>query len=160
MTKRIVLFAAFVTVAAFTPLHGAVADQSTKAPSVPDSAATTALPGELLNVTWQWTWFGSGAEQFDVDHPENYTLQFMADGTAAIQADCNRGTATYTLGEDNRITLTPIAVMMMLCPDPSLEDRFLGALEQVATYFLKDGDFFLELPISSGTLRFQRPATD
>ena len=115
-----------------------------------------ALPADVLDVTWQWTWFGSGAEAFDVDKPELYTVQFAADGSVAIQADCNRGMAHVTLAEDNRITLSPIATTMMLCPDGSLDGRFLSALEQVGTYFQKDGDFFLEAPISSGTLRFRK----
>ena len=155
MLGRAVLSVALFMVAVLAPLPGSVAEDTPKGQPSGDTLPFT-LPAELLDVTWQWTWFGSGAEQFDVDHPEKYTLLLLADGTAAIVADCNRGTARYSLAEDNRITLAPIAVTMMLCPDPSLEGKFLGALEQVVTYFQKDGDFFLELPISSGTLRFQR----
>lgn len=159
MIGRAVLSAAVFMVAILAPLPGSVAEDAPKGQAAGDPVPTS-LPVELLDVTWQWTWFGSGAEQFDVDHPQNYTLLFLADGTVAIEADCNRGTARYSLAEDNRISLAPIAVTMMLCPDPSLEARFLGALEQVVSYFQMDGDFFLELPISSGTLRFRREAAD
>lgn len=158
MIGKAVLSAALFMVSILAPLSSSFAEDAPKGQPAGDPVRV--LPAELLDATWQWTWFGSGAEQFDVDHPENYTLLFLADGTAAIKADCNRGTAQYSLAEDNRITLAPIAVTMMLCPNPSLEAKFLGALEQVVTYFQMDGDFFLELPISSGTLRFRREAAD
>ena len=158
MIGKAVLSAALFMVSILAPLSSSFAEDAPK--GQPAGDPVRALPAELLDATWQWTWFGSGAEQFDVDHPENYTLLFLADGTAAIEADCNRGTAQYSLAEDNRITLAPIAVTMMLCPNPSLEAKFLGALEKVVIYFQMDGDFFLELPISSGTLRFRREAAD
>lgn len=139
-----------------TPVAAAATD--TKGEQAADAGAPKvyALPADVLDATWQWIWFGSGAEELDVDKPELYTVQFAADGTVAIQADCNRGMAHVTLAEDNRITLSPVATTMMLCPDGSLDTRFLGALEQVVLYFQKDGDFFLEAPISSGTLRFRK----
>lgn len=154
MTHRS-LIAALLALA-LTPAAVMAADP--KSAQAPDAGAETvyALPADVLDVTWQWIWFGSGAEEFDVDKPELYTVQFSSDGRVAIQADCNRGTGPYTLAEDNRITLGPIGVTMMLCPDQSLDTRFLGALEQVVLYFQKDGDFFLEAPISSGTLRFRK----
>jgi heat shock protein HslJ len=119
-----------------------------------------ALPEEVLDVTWQWIGFGSGKEQFDVEEPERYTIEFLADGTAAIQADCNRGRANYTLGPDRQISLSPIGVTMMLCPEESLDSRFLEALDRVRTYFEREGDLLLEAPIDSGTLRFRRPPAD
>jgi heat shock protein HslJ len=117
-----------------------------------------ALPTDVLDVTWQWVWFGDGKEQFDVDKPEQYTVQFSSDGTVAIQADCNRGTATFTLGPDRQITLSPVATTLMLCPEGSLDGRFVGTLDRVRTYFEMEGDFFLEVPLDSGTLRFRRKA--
>ncbi|MFD2649357.1 hypothetical protein ACFSX5_16345 [Devosia albogilva] len=45
---------------------------------------------------------------------------------------------------------------MMLCDEPSRADQFLQSLEQVRLFFEQDGDFFLEAPIDSGTLRFRR----
>ena len=123
-------------------------------------AAAEALPPDVLDTTWEWIWFGSGAEEFDVEAPERYTVAFSADGKVAIQVDCNRGVATYELGPDGTIELSPIGVTMMLCEDDQLGDRFVKSLEQVRLHFEKDGDFVLEAPISSGTLRFRRQAED
>jgi heat shock protein HslJ len=119
---------------------------------------TAELPADVLDVTWQWVWFGDGKEQFDVDEPEQYTVQFSGDGTVAIQADCNRGRANFTLGPDRQITLSPVATTLMLCPEGSLDGRFVGTLDRVRTYFEIEGDFFLEVPLDSGTLRFRRKA--
>lgn len=119
--------------------------------------ASMALPEEIAGATWEWVWFGSGAEQFDVAEPARYTLQFADDGRAALQLDCNSGMTSYTLGEDQRISFGPIAATRMLCPDDSLDTRFAQALEQVAIYSLwEGGDLLLEAPADSGTLRFRR----
>jgi hypothetical protein len=40
----------------------------------------------------------------------------------------------------------------------SLSDRYVKEISRVTSYFLKDGDLFLELPVDSGTLRFRRRA--
>jgi hypothetical protein len=59
-----------------------------------------------------------------------------------------------------QISLSPIGVTMMLCPEESLDSRFLEALDRVRTYFEREGDLLLEAPIDSGTLRFRRPPAD
>jgi len=117
------------------------------------------LPAEMLEVIWQWVWYGDGKEQFDVGKPDQYSVQFFADGTVAIQADCNRGRGNFTLGPDQRITLGTLGTTMMLCPEGSLDDRFLGALDRVRSYHELEGDLLLEAPLDSGTLRFRRKAT-
>jgi heat shock protein HslJ len=127
-------------------------------PSASDQTPAAALPDGVLDTVWEWTWFGSGAEQFDVDNPEQYTLQFFADGTLALQADCNRGRGEYAIDAEGQITLSRLGTTMMLCEEDSRADQFLQSLERVRLFFEKDGDFFLEAPIDSGTLRF-RPAT-
>ena len=126
------------------------------APSQGDASTSAAVHPELLDTPLQWIWFGSGKEQFDVDAPERYTIEFFADGTLAIQADCNRGTGNYAFKPDGGVDITPLAITMMLCEEPSLGDRFVKTLDQVRLYFEKEGDFFLEAPLDSGTLRFRR----
>ena len=117
---------------------------------------TAQLPPEVIGSTWQWIWFGSGKEQFEIDHPERYTIQFMPDGMIAVQADCNRATAEYLIEEAGRISFGPMAVTQMLCEGESRDAFFTGLLQRVAIYFEMDGDFFLEVPLDSGTLRFRQ----
>lgn len=116
------------------------------------------LPAGVLDVVWEWTWFGSGAEQFDVENPEQYTVQFFDNGSLALQADCNRGRGEYMIDAEGMITLAKLATTMMLCEGDSRADQFLQALEQARLFFEQEGDFFLEAPIDSGTLRFRRAA--
>lgn len=122
-------------------------------------AAEHQLPVEALDITWEWVSFITPKEQIEVDDPGRYTLQLSADGAVALQVDCNRGFSQATLGADNAISFSPIGLTMMACPDDNLGHRFTTELERVGTYFMQDGDFFLELPFDSGTFRF-RPASD
>jgi heat shock protein HslJ len=159
MTHRASGLAALVMLAFLAASGDATGADTTAGEPAPDAAASSyTLPAEVLDTTWQWIWYGDGKEQFDVDKPEQYTVQFSSDGTVAIQADCNRGTATFTLGPDRQITLSPVATTLMLCPEGSLDGRFVGTLDRVRTYFEMEGDFFLEVPLDSGTLRFRRKA--
>lgn len=143
----------------------ATSGPSRAADPAPDAAKGTVAAEasghpDVLDATWEWIWFGSGKEQFDVDKPERYTLEFAADGALAIQADCNRGTGTYEFKPDSMIEITPLAITRALCEEPSLGDRFVRALDQVVLYFEKDGDVFFEAPIDSGTLRLRRQAAE
>ena len=49
-----------------------------------------------------------------------YTITFANDGTAAIKADCNQVTATYTTTPGGSITIVPGASTMAMCPEDSL----------------------------------------
>lgn len=69
---------------------------------------------------------------------------------------CNRGSTSYSASAGRRITLGPIVLTRMMCPPGSLSDRFVREVSRVRSYFLKDGELYLELPVDSGTLRFKR----
>ena len=119
-------------------------------------ALEPALPAEIVDVTWAWVSFTTPAGQVIVDAPERYTLQLARDGRAALRADCNRGATTYSVGSGRRIALNSIALTRAMCPPGSLSDRYVKEIGRASTYFLKDGDLFLELPVDSGTMRFRR----
>ena len=119
-------------------------------------ANDSTLPSNVVGVPWQWIRFTTPVEQIDVDGPERYTVQFEAGGRAALRADCNRGTTSYSVGRDRRITFKPIALTRAMCPPGSLSERFAREVGRATSYFIKDGDLFLELPADSGTLRFKR----
>lgn len=85
--------------------------------------------------------------------PSNYTVEFMADGTMQVQADCNRGRGSFTTDPDGRLTVTPIATTMMACPEGSVGGEFVEALNNSAIYFFQDGQLFIDLTFGSGTMR-------
>jgi heat shock protein HslJ len=132
--------------------------ESTPAPYRGRDAATSdsTLPSNVVDVTWQWVSFTTPIEQISVDAPERYTIQFGRDGRAALKADCNRGTASYSVGADRHIAFHPFTLTRAMCPPGSLSDRFAKEVGRATSYFVKDGDLFLELPVDSGTLRFRR----
>jgi heat shock protein HslJ len=118
--------------------------------------AAAGLPAEMVDVTWEWVSFTTPVEEITVDVPERYTMQLTKDGNVALQADCNRGMTSYTAGSDGKLTFSGIALTRAMCPQGSLSNRFVREVERASSYFLRDGDLFLELPVDSGTLRFRR----
>jgi heat shock protein HslJ len=120
------------------------------------AASASALPPDVVDITWQWVSLTTPVERLTVDAPERYTLRFEGSGRVTVRSDCNRGAGTYTVASDRRITLNAIALTRMMCPPGSLSGRFEKDVGRVSSYFLKDGDSFLEMPVESGTLRFRR----
>jgi heat shock protein HslJ len=88
---------------------------------------------------WSLTSFpGVGA----MAEPGRYTVQFMVDGTVAVGADCNRAAGVWSGGEgaiDITVTLSTLA----LCPEGSLGDPFVQALDAVTGYTLAGGSLTL-----------------
>lgn len=103
--------------------------------------------------TWQRTEF-SDESVLRVPNPANYTVEFMADGTLALRADCNRGFGVYRQnGPQLEIELGGLT--RALCPDGSLDQRFLDQLGSV-NGVVRDGPrMVLLLPFDSGGMIFQ-----
>ena len=135
---------------------GAPAAQASGSDTNPAASAEHQLPPEVFDVIWEWVSFTTPKEEIVVPEPENYTIELTEEGAVGLQVDCNRGFSQFTLSEDKGITFGPIGITMMLCPDDVLGPRFTSELERVGSYFLMDGDFFLELPMDSGTFRFRQ----
>ncbi len=109
---------------------------------------------DLSGTVWQWqqTLMNDDAK-FMPDKPFNYTVQFIAGGTVAVQADCNRVRGTYTV-DGNAITIALGPSTRAACPHDSLGDRFAGQLVGAAIYFFRRGDLYVDLRYDSGTMRF------
>lgn len=116
----------------------------------PMSAANT-----LAGTMWSWTetQMSDGSTTI-VGKPANYTIQFNADGTAAIKADCNNMRATYTTGNNQELTLALGPTTLIACPPDSQDQLFRQQLSSVATYTMRNGDLFLALKLSSGIMHF------
>jgi heat shock protein HslJ len=122
------------------------------------AAPVAGLPSDLQDVTWEWVSFTTPVEQLQIDGPSKYTIRFSPDGKVAVKADCNRGTGSYAFGDDRGISFKPLALTRAACPAGSLSDRFVKEVGRASSYFIRDGDLYLELPADSGTLRFRRQA--
>lgn len=115
---------------------------------------------ELVGPVWRWeqTLMGNG-DKFVPDNPGNYTVQFMPDGTAAIQADCNQVGGTYTL-DGSAITIVLGPSTLAACPEGSLGDQFVANLGAAAKYSFSDGNLIIDLKSDSGTMRFSPQTSD
>lgn len=89
----------------------------------------------------------------EIADPDRYTAQFLPDGSLLIQADCNRGRATYEL-VDGKLTVQPGISTLALCPPTSHDLAFMAALNG-ATGFAFDDDGLLLLTGSEGDLTMQ-----
>jgi heat shock protein HslJ len=125
---------------------------STSVNDVPTIADPEIEP-TLLDNAWQWLSLTTPTETTAVSDPSLYTIQFNADGSATLRADCNTLTASYTSAENN-IRISTGATTLVACPGDSLDALYLNTLTQVTTYFFEAGGLYLELPADGGTMHF------
>jgi heat shock protein HslJ len=110
----------------------------------------------LTGTAWQWTAMQETvpAGQSVVPNPENYTITFNTDGTAAIKADCNNVTANYTMSGSS-LTITPGASTLMYCGDTSQDTIYLASLAKVTSYAIVNGDLQLKFANDGGKMDFK-----
>ena len=113
-------------------------------------------PQSVLNRTWQWESTIAPVEKILVPNPERYTILLEAEGKAQVRFDCNRGGGEFKISP-GRLTFGPLLSTRMACPPDSLDGPFMRDLQRVTSFFIENGNLFLELSLDSGTMRF-RPA--
>lgn len=130
------------------------APPATVTPAAP--APAVAAPGSLSGTAWRVVRFegGDGAVLTPSD-PDLFTLTFGADGQAAIRADCNRGTGTWTASGSSGLTFGPVASTLALCAQPSIGDRYLRDFEYMRSYVLRDGKLHISLMADGGIWEFE-----
>ncbi len=111
-------------------------------------------PQAVIGKTWEWAATITPAERITVANPERYTILFRADGTAQVRFDCNRGGGDYSISVGT-VSFGPLLSTRMACPPDSLDRPFMRDLGRATSFFIQDGELFLELPMDSGTMRFR-----
>jgi uncharacterized lipoprotein YbaY/heat shock protein HslJ len=108
-----------------------------------------------VGIVWTWQNFAEAAGQNDINvpDPERYQLEFRAGGQFNYQADCNLGSGTYTL-DDNNLTLELGPATMAECGPQSLMDQYINLLAQVVTYEREGEVFILNLKDDGGSMVF------
>ncbi len=139
----------------FSPAGAAAVPAVTVAPA--ETAAPTSSAG-LAGGVWVWleTKYGDDTTQ-TVDDPTKYTVEFMADGTVAVGADCNRGSGTYTT-DGASLTINIMVMTMAACPEGSLSDKFVQELNNAATYVMQEDNLFINLKSDAGNMKFAATA--
>ena len=124
--------------------------------------ATSAPSGEqmipaLAGTTWEWVETTTPTETITAVDPARYVIQFNADGTAFITADCNSVQGTYQADETGALTIVLGASTLVGCPEDTQDQVFLSALASATNYFTlaADGDLYIDQIADAGTMRLR-----
>ena len=112
----------------------------------------------LSGPLWRWrqTLYSDDRKAIP-DNPEKYTVAFNEDLTLNVRADCNQKGGVYSVSpEEKNITIEITHSTMAFCPDASLEEEFVKGLTSGATYFINEGDLYIDLKYDTGTMRFSQ----
>lgn len=112
-----------------------------------------AAGAKLENTVWRWQSLATPTGNTTVEKPENYQLEFMADGKIGVKADCNTGGGSYTT-EDNIISFAKIFTTKMFCGEKSFDSRFLRGLELARIYQIEGNNLSIEGTGDIGTMKF------
>ena len=107
----------------------------------------------LVGPTWAWSGTVTPVEVLTPADPASYTFQLSSDGHAAVRADCNRGSCSYTLS-GSELRFGPMALTRAMCAEGSLDTRFAQQLGGAAHTFWSGDTLMIDLIADSGTMRF------
>ncbi|MFN2189928.1 MAG: META domain-containing protein [Candidatus Promineifilaceae bacterium] len=128
----------------------------------PVAEPSAAEPEDIVGIVWQWEAFQDQADQnnVEVDDPTSYTVTLLPDGHASIKADCNQVNMGYSL-EGNSITFVgPGMSTLAMCPPDSLDQQFLGYLEDVVTWVMSPEEkLVFNLKADAGNMYFNNGGT-
>ena len=122
--------------------------------AAPSATTAAGASGKLTGVVWKWTksLYNDGKTVTPVD-PNRYLVEFLADGTLSITADCNRVGGTYKT-EGNHLTITLGPSTLVACPPDSQAPEFTQQLGEVASYLFNGDNLVLEFKLDSGSMTF------
>ncbi len=108
----------------------------------------------VLKTTWLWESTQTPVEKIEAAHPERYTIILQDEGKVQAQFDCNKGRGSYTISR-GRLSFTQFISTRMACSENSQDQLFIRDLQRVTSFFVDNGNLYLELPYDSGTMKFK-----
>jgi heat shock protein HslJ len=113
---------------------------------------TAPSPTSTIQGDWQLQAFQlNDGTVVQVSDPDNYTIEFTAQGQAHVKADCNRCNGPYQTDGD-AVTIQTMACTLAACPPDSFHDRYTAALG-TAWSFVRADDA-LAINYQGGTMQF------
>ncbi len=137
------------------------------AASVPESAAADAAPATspaadamandpLSGTAWRLVQIMSMDDTtYTPDDPSLYTLEFRADGTASVRADCNSATGSWKSESASQLEFGALAATMAQCPEGSLHDRYMAQFEWVRSYVIENEHLYLSTMADGSIIEFE-----
>lgn len=88
-----------------------------------------------------------------------YSVQFGADGRAAFQLDCNRGTAGWRSTPEGGLAFEGLGMTRAMCPEQSLDTRIARDMGHVRSYSVRAGVLSMSLMADGGIYRWTSAGT-
>lgn len=98
--------------------------------------------GNITSIKWLWGGYKHSGEDTLVPNPENYTLALFPDGTYYVKAECNSGSGSYTLKE-NDLTIDTAAMTLAACGPESMDPEYMALLADVKSAAIEGGKLIL-----------------
>lgn len=105
----------------------------------------------LAGTVWQWVNFRDAKQDYSVSG--DYTIEFLADGSVAVVADCNNGNGSYAV-DGSSVSISILVVTAAACAEGSLGGSFIEYLNQAAIYTLDGTTLRIDLFADGGTMTF------
>lgn len=121
--------------------------------------ASSVSADALTGTKWNWTSAQTPAGSTTVLTPSNYTLDFKPAGKVFVKADCNTGNGTYKV-KGKTITFGPIAMTRKMCPEGSMDTKFLQGLAAARLYKVIANVMTIDLVADGGTMAFVRAGSN
>ena len=127
-------------------------------PTTPTIATTVELPG----TSWRLLEFrpAGGATKVLPTAPDQYVLNFGADGRLTAKVDCNRGNGGFSVvpaqAGAKRIKIGPVATTRMMCPPSALSPYLPRGLEGEHGYRIEGGQLHLDAVDNAGVYVWER----
>ncbi len=121
-------------------------------PEAAADASAASPTSELVGTVWQW-------QTDQLQDTANYTIEFLPDDAIAVQADCNRGRASYTTFGTNGLQINPPALTRAACPPGSLDSIFIEQFVASSSYAFDGENLVLYPVVNPGIMNFV-PASD
>jgi heat shock protein HslJ len=111
-------------------------------------------PSPLVGVSWSWERFVDPvAGGLDIPDPSRYTVRFDAEGVVHVQADCNEGSGSYMILQ-NEVTVRILRTTERDCGETSLSDEFIDNVNSASSFRLVDDRLLLSLRWDTGVMEF------
>jgi len=123
----------------------------------PEPAPSEATTREgLVGTSWRLVRIMSMDDTtYTPQDPSLFALEFLADGSMRVKADCNVGTGSWTSESPGQLRFGVLAATQAECAPDSLHDRYMAQFEWVRSYLIENGHLFLATMADGSIIEFE-----